>query len=173
MNTKAFVGAGVGVIVVGSGVIAYQVSKPTETETPTNTNVVSTNTNTRTNANTVRTNINTSTTNANTSVAKNTNTNVSSGANGTFSATVSYQAPNESNTITVSVTIANDIVQSTTLSSQPGGAQSAQYQAAFKAAYTSKVVGQNINTLNLSRVGGATLTTQAFNNAIAQIKNQL
>jgi hypothetical protein len=35
------------------------------------------------------------------------------------------------------------------------------------------VIGENISDINLSRVGGASLTTEAFNEAVAQIAAQV
>lgn len=44
-------------------------------------------------------------------------------------------------------------------------------QERFDNAYKTEVIGKKLEEINLSRVGGASLTSQAFNEAIANIKN--
>jgi len=43
----------------------------------------------------------------------------------------------------------------------------------FDSAYKSEVLGENINNIQLSRVGGASLTSTAFNEAVAEVRAQL
>lgn len=45
--------------------------------------------------------------------------------------------------------------------------------SAFDGVYTTVVLGKNINQIELSRVGGASLTSDAFNEAVADIRAQL
>lgn len=143
------------------------------TNTSTNLNTNGT-TNANTNTATV-TNTNTShtATNTNTSTHTNVNTNTATGATGNFTGAVSFFTPGEQNRITVSVTLSNNIVTAVSTSYAATRGDSVQYQRSFDSQYKSQVIGKNISSIHLSRVGGATLTTQAFNNAITQIKAQL
>jgi hypothetical protein len=43
----------------------------------------------------------------------------------------------------------------------------------FDSAYATEVIGKNINDIELSRTGGASLTSVAFNEAVAEIRAQL
>jgi hypothetical protein len=54
-----------------------------------------------------------------------------------------------------------------------GGPASTPAHSGFDGAYASEAIGQNINNLELSRTGGASLTAIAFNEAVAEIRAQL
>ena len=54
-----------------------------------------------------------------------------------------------------------------------GGAPTTPQHSAFDGAYASEVIGKNVNDVQLSRVGGASLTSDAFNEAVAEIRAQL
>ena len=45
-------------------------------------------------------------------------------------------------------------------------------QERFDAVYKTEVVGKKLTDINLSRVGGASLTSKAFNEAVADIIKQ-
>jgi putative ABC transport system ATP-binding protein len=50
---------------------------------------------------------------------------------------------------------------------------SANYQKGFEGAYKGQVIGKDIDEVELFRVGGASLTSQAFNKAVGMVKVQL
>jgi hypothetical protein len=54
-----------------------------------------------------------------------------------------------------------------------GGPAMTPMHSAFDGAYTTEVIGANINEIDLSRVGGASLTSVAFNDAVADVRAQL
>ena len=90
---------------------------------------------------------------------------------GTYTADVSYRAPDQlSHPVHVSLTIANDIVTASdvTFGTEVFGTTEIR-QKSFATAYKTLVVGQSLSTINLSRVGGSSLTTNAFNEAKAKI----
>ena len=93
-------------------------------------------------------------------------------ANGTHSTITEYRAPNNArHIVTVNLTLADDTVTAATVSySGDEVAASKNHQGNFSAAYQSQVVGKKLDTIALSRVGGASLTTGAFNQALANIK---
>ena len=85
---------------------------------------------------------------------------------GTYAATASYSVPRASNTISVNITIANNIVTNVTTTHKYTDSQSGMYVDSFDGAISSKVVGQSVSNLSLSRVGGASLTTVGFVQAL-------
>jgi hypothetical protein len=91
--------------------------------------------------------------------------------NGTYEVTTDYVVPSRArHDVIVSLTIVNDIVTDSTLSY--GGDKdntSTNYQNRFAAAYKSEVVGKKLSDISLVRVGGASLTTRAFNEAVTEI----
>ena len=54
-----------------------------------------------------------------------------------------------------------------------GGPAMTPMHSAFDGAYTTEVIGVNVNEIDLSPVGGASLTSVAFNEAVADIRAQL
>jgi hypothetical protein len=91
--------------------------------------------------------------------------------NGTYSSQANYRTPDGSYSITVAMTIANDIVSNSTVTFDAKGARDS-YSKRFLSSYGSKVTGSDLSNVSLSRVGGASLTTNAFNNAVNSIKKQ-
>lgn len=90
--------------------------------------------------------------------------------NGTYTTSVTYQTPKRDEYgVAVSLTLTNDIVTDAKVV-YSNGAENDPNAARFEAAYKTEVIGKDIDTLNLARVGGASLTTAAFNNALVNIK---
>ncbi len=89
---------------------------------------------------------------------------------GTYSATGSYISPGGPDQIGVTLTLANDIVTSVSVTPEPGDGTSARYQAKFVSGYQAYVVGQNIDSIHLTKVSGSSLTPGGFDDALAQIK---
>ncbi len=92
--------------------------------------------------------------------------------NGSYTTPSSYGTPGGSENITVTLTITNDIITSTTIVNGASHGDAAQYQQQFSGGYQPYVVGKALANLSLSRVAGASLTTNAFNNALQTIRNQ-
>ena len=91
--------------------------------------------------------------------------------NGTYSTQVSFQTPDGTYQISVNLTIANDKITVSTVSFGPKGARDG-YSKRFSNSYQSVIIGQDLGSASLTRVGGASLTTRAFNNAIISIRRQ-
>ncbi|MFN3692612.1 MAG: hypothetical protein ACK4SL_00760 [Candidatus Paceibacteria bacterium] len=93
-------------------------------------------------------------------------------ADGAHTANITYRAPENSNhTMAVTLTLKGDIVTATSITY--GGdkvSESSKYQSRFMSAYQSQVIGKKLDAIRLSRVGGASLTTGGFNEAVAKIK---
>lgn len=93
--------------------------------------------------------------------------------NGTYSNTVSYKVPEgATESITISLTLVNDKVTDMTFSGVTNKRESEKYQDRFSNSVRSLVIGQPIDSIDLSRVGGASLTTNAFNKAVNAIQQQ-
>lgn len=90
----------------------------------------------------------------------------------TYSETASYLTPRRTEqSIAINLTVENGIITASEViyDGKPVGQTSNDYQANFEKAYKAVVIGQPIADLNLSRIGGASLTTGAFNEAVAKI----
>jgi len=92
---------------------------------------------------------------------------------GTFHEKTSYQTPESSENVDFVFVVTAGSVTGLTLEATPTESKSQQYQSKFMDAITSKVVGMKIADLGtFDRVGGASLTTDAFNQAVARLKTQ-
>lgn len=89
---------------------------------------------------------------------------------GTYQTQVTYQTPKRDNyAIDVSVTLSKNLLSDVKIV-YTNGAENNPNAQRFEAAYRNHVIGKNIDAINLSRVGGASLTTEAFNQALTRIK---
>lgn len=91
--------------------------------------------------------------------------------NGTYRTSSSYRTPEGTYTMDVTVNVANDLITSAQVSFDSDGARD-KYSKRFSDAYQSQVIGKDLESVSLSRVGGASLTTRAFNNALNSIRSQ-
>ncbi len=90
---------------------------------------------------------------------------------GTYTTDVTYQVPSgQFEPVKVTMTLDNDIITDVELEFEGIVGTSRLNQAKFVNAYEPLVIGKDIDSLNLSRVGGASLTTKAFNSALVNIK---
>lgn len=92
---------------------------------------------------------------------------------GTYSNQQTYRVPEgHSNIINVKITLSGDVVKELNIGSSYSNRESEEYVGDFESSIKSKVVGKKINDLDLSVVGGASLTTDAFNEAIKEIESE-
>ena len=91
---------------------------------------------------------------------------------GDYEATADYQSPNGTETIDVAVTLKGDVIQEVTVTgkSVDPSPEVLRFQGEFEAGIESVVKGKNIDELDVHRVGGSSLTSSGFNEAIEQIK---
>ena len=106
-----------------------------------------------------------------TTPSSSTTSEASSYIDGTYTATGSYSTPGGTESVTVKVTLEKDTVTNIDTSGSARGGNSAQYQSAFLANYKTQVIGKSIDKVSLSRVAGSSLTSNGFNTAIEDIKN--
>lgn len=91
---------------------------------------------------------------------------------GTYSASASYSVPHGyQNTIKVSITISGGNITAASATHDYSDRESGEYIDMFDSVLTSKVVGQSISSASFSRIGGASLTTDGFDEALTTIQS--
>lgn len=90
-----------------------------------------------------------------------------------YSATVGYDPEGRNESIDVSLTLDNFIITELSSTHSMNDGKSRRYQMEFESAIQPLVIGKDINTLNLSKVAGASFTTDAFMQAIQKIKSNI
>jgi uncharacterized protein with FMN-binding domain len=92
---------------------------------------------------------------------------------GSYSADGDYVAPSEQESISVDLTLEGDTVTEVTVTPHAqSGTREAEFQAQFADNIAAEVVGKDIDRLDVSRVAGSSLTSNGFNAALAEIKQQ-
>jgi uncharacterized protein YcfJ len=91
---------------------------------------------------------------------------------GTYTAEGSYATPESVETISVTVTLENDIITDVQVTGDPQARESQEYQGKFIGGISDAVVGQDIDEISVSRVAGSSLTSGGFNKAIEDISAQ-
>jgi uncharacterized protein with FMN-binding domain len=91
---------------------------------------------------------------------------------GTYRASGSYSSPAGKDTLSVSLTIANDTVTSATFTGEATHPASKKWQSEFSDGFSQAVVGKKINDLNLTIVNGSSLTPKGFMDALEKIKQE-
>ena len=91
---------------------------------------------------------------------------------GTFQATADYQSPNGTETIDVTLTLEGDIITEVVVegASVNPSPEVERYQGEFEEGIAAEVVGKSIDEIEVDRVGGSSLTSDGFNEAVDQIK---
>lgn len=91
----------------------------------------------------------------------------------TYTAGASYFTPRRTeHEMDITFTLEGTTVTDTTIL-YDGAPAATPNHSAFDNAYREVVIGQDINSIELSRVGGASLTSTAFNEAVAEVRAQL
>jgi uncharacterized protein with FMN-binding domain len=93
-------------------------------------------------------------------------------ADGTYTAEASYQAPSGTESVTVEITVANDVVTAVTTSSDSGDHEAREWQERFASGISAEAVGKDLASLSVSRVAGSSLTSTGFNVALDDIRSQ-
>lgn len=122
-------------------------------------------------ANTTDTTQTTDTTAADTTTTSTTTPANTTYKNGSYTATGTYSTPGGNESVTVTVTIADDKIAAIETTGSATGGNSKQYQSQFLSGYKAEVIGKAIEEISLSRVAGSSLTSGGFNRAIDTIQN--
>lgn len=101
-------------------------------------------------------------------------TNEASGeyADGTYTAIGSYQSPGGQEEIELRVTLTGGEITQTNATTKAASGTSRQYQREFINNYKDLVVGKSIDSVELDRVAGSSLTSNGFNEALDEIKRE-
>lgn len=96
---------------------------------------------------------------------------VSAYKDGTYTATGSYLSPGGRESVELTVVIKDGVITETALKTQATDREAEDYQELFANHYKELVVGKKINGLSLSRVAGSSLTSNGFNDALQEIRD--
>lgn len=102
----------------------------------------------------------------------NDSTDTSAYEDGTYSATGSYMSPGGRESIDLTVTIVDGVITDTSVQTHAADRDSGQYQSLFSNNYKPLVVGKEVAGLSLSRVAGSSLTSNGFNDALDEIRDE-
>ncbi|MEO8262969.1 MAG: hypothetical protein ABI566_10415 [Pseudolysinimonas sp.] len=91
---------------------------------------------------------------------------------GTYTADGSYQAPSGIESITVELTVVDDVVTAVSTSGHATDHEAQEFQTLFSSAISSEAVGADLATLSVTRVAGSSLTSNGFNSALDDIRSQ-
>lgn len=91
--------------------------------------------------------------------------------NGLYTTEVTYRTPAGMYKMEVSMNISNDIITNSNISFDAAASKS-DYSSDFANNFKNEVIGKDLGTINLSRVGGASLTSRAYNNAVETVKGK-
>jgi uncharacterized protein with FMN-binding domain len=90
---------------------------------------------------------------------------------GSYTESATYQAPDGTEKIDVTVTLENDIITAVTVAGHGTSPQSQRYQGEFNDGISAVVVGRDIDSISVDKVGGSSLTSGGFSKAIEAIKS--
>ncbi|KAA9086598.1 FMN-binding protein [Microbacterium radiodurans] len=89
---------------------------------------------------------------------------------GSYTAEGTYQTPEGPETITVTLTVASDVVTEVEVVGEPTRRESKQYQSQFIGGIDELVVGKDLADVSVDRVAGSSLTSGGFNAAVEEIR---
>lgn len=91
-------------------------------------------------------------------------------ADGTYTAEGTYVTPETVETVSVTVTVVDDVVTAVEVTGDPQTRETEDYQGRFIGGISDEVVGKRLDELSVSRVAGSSLTSGGFNQAIEAIR---
>jgi len=91
-------------------------------------------------------------------------------ADGSYTATGEYQAPSGQESVEVTLTLEGGVVSDVEVVGEADDPQAQRYQGQFIDGIGDVVVGKPLDGLQVDKVGGSSLTSGGFNQAVEQIK---
>ena len=91
-------------------------------------------------------------------------------ADGTYIAEGDYVAPSGVETVSVSLTIADDVVTDVSVTGDAVDHEAIEFQELFARSIAAEVLGKDIAGLSVTRVSGSSLTSAGFNAALEKIR---
>ncbi len=92
-------------------------------------------------------------------------------ADGTYRASGGYQSPNGPETIEVSITLTDGVVEAVEVIPGATNSTSKRYQGDFAGGIGAEVVGKSLDEANVTRVAGSSLTSGGFDEALQTIRH--
>ncbi|MET0863529.1 MAG: hypothetical protein ABWZ98_04285 [Nakamurella sp.] len=92
-------------------------------------------------------------------------------SDGTYTAAGSYSSPGGTESMSITLTLADDTVTDASAVGEATNGPSEQYQSEFISNFAALVVGKDIDTVSLDKVAGSSLTSSGFNAAVETIKS--
>lgn len=89
---------------------------------------------------------------------------------GTYTESGSYQSPNGTESVDVTITLAANVITAVTVVGKGESRDSQRYQGEFIGGIAAEVVGKDIDSISVSKVAGSSLTSGGFNSAVDVIK---
>ena len=103
---------------------------------------------------------------------KTTNSAQSDYKNGTYTASATYQTPEEPESLEITVTLDNNVVTDAIFNGQARDKTSREMQALFAEGFKEQVVGKPIDEIALTVVNGSSLTPKGFMDALQKVKQE-
>ena len=91
---------------------------------------------------------------------------------GSYSATASYSVPHDTNSIAVTVTLANGVISNITTQDSFSSNESARYISRFNSVVKSSVIGKTLAQAQVFQVSGSSDTSTGFDDALASIASK-
>ncbi|WP_193596514.1 FMN-binding protein [Microbacterium sp. YJN-G] len=91
---------------------------------------------------------------------------------GTYTAEGAYRTPETVETISVTLTLEDDVVTDVEVVGDPIAPETTKYQGQFIAGIADVVVGKKLDELQVDRVAGSSLTSGGFDQAVVKIKDE-
>lgn len=91
---------------------------------------------------------------------------------GSYTASGTYQTPQSVEKVTVTLTLEHDSVAAVRVTGHPQTSETVHYQGEFVAGIANAIIGKKIEDLAVTRVGGSSLTSAGFNDALVRIEAQ-
>ncbi|MFD5215924.1 FMN-binding protein [Microbacterium sp. NPDC058345] len=92
-------------------------------------------------------------------------------ADGEYTAEGSYQTPETVETVSVTLTLEEDVVTAVEVTGDPMAPETERFQGQFIDGIDDVVVGRKLDDLQVDRVAGSSLTSGGFNQAVEAIKS--
>ncbi len=89
---------------------------------------------------------------------------------GTYTAPGSYASPGGEENISVTLTLADNVITAMKVITVKADPTAAAYEHMFEGGISAVTVGKKLNELNIGVVAGSSLTSMGFNRALATIK---
>lgn len=93
-------------------------------------------------------------------------------ADGEYEASGDYVSPAGPETVEVTLSLEDSVITEVEVVGLATDPQAKRYEEQFASGIAAEVVGKRIDSLNVSRVAGSSLTSGGFNAAIADIMDQ-